>query len=76
MDSTLRNRLRSVIYVALRVAPKRIKQGLVERQAMKADAATAELSEAVTEAVLLSYDVAERPNLSEGAGAQYRGPKG
>jgi len=74
MNSTLKERLRLVIAVALSVAPKRVKRAFADRHDPTTQDASRHLSEAVTEAVVRAYEVKPKPPCEIGAGALYRGP--
>jgi hypothetical protein len=62
MDETIREALRTTISVALAIAPKLLKRKLVDYCDPGQEKAQHQLSAAIADYVLSSFDVAERPD--------------
>ena len=72
MDSALRERIRLTIATALAVAPAAVKRAFADRTHSGQQDASRKLSQAVADAVLQAYQVAEKPPPPPGRGVPAR----
>ena len=72
MESALRERIRLIVATALAVAPASVKRAFADRTHAQQQEASRKLSQAVADAVLQVYEVAEKPPAPPGRGVPAR----